>query len=96
MSDSAMMRLQRWFFSHCDGDWEHDDGIEVATLDNPGWFLKVSIAGTELEGRVVDWVRADRSDVDWVFYRSTGTVFEAACGPLNLEEAVEYFLDFAR
>ncbi|MCZ8158682.1 MAG: Imm53 family immunity protein [Rhizobiaceae bacterium] len=45
----ALFRLNRWFLSQCDQDWEHGDGIELRTLDNPGWLLRIDIGGTELE-----------------------------------------------
>ena len=33
----TIKRLEKWFFSHCDIDWEHDNRIEIYNLDNPGW-----------------------------------------------------------
>ena len=41
----------RWYGAQCDGAWEHQQGVKIETLDNPGWLLKVSLAGTSLEGR---------------------------------------------
>lgn len=32
---AALTRLQRWYSSVCDGDWEHQFGVNVSTLDNP-------------------------------------------------------------
>jgi hypothetical protein len=29
--------LQAWYAEQCDGDWEHQFGVSVETLDNPGW-----------------------------------------------------------
>lgn len=29
--------LQKWYKSQCDGDWEHEYGIKIETVDNPGW-----------------------------------------------------------
>jgi hypothetical protein len=33
---AALEFIVAWFARHCDGDWEHDLGIRIATLDNPG------------------------------------------------------------
>ena len=32
---SMMGFLQSWYQSQCDGDWEHEFGIRIETLDNP-------------------------------------------------------------
>ncbi|WP_081062456.1 Imm53 family immunity protein [Burkholderia cepacia] len=37
----SLTALQRWYESRCDGVWEHAHGIEVVTLDNPGWKVKL-------------------------------------------------------
>jgi hypothetical protein len=29
MSQDALDRLQAWYADQCDGDWEHDEGIEI-------------------------------------------------------------------
>lgn len=94
MSETAIQRLQAWFHEQCDGDWEHTWGLTIETLDNPGWKFSVDLEASGVEGRDFDWVKLERSEHDWLFFRSTGSVFEAACGPLNLEETLEQFLDF--
>lgn len=95
MTESSISRLQRWYLAQCNGDWEHSWGLKVDTLDNPGWTLKVDLTETALAGRASGWTKVERSGADWIFYRSTGAVFEAACGPSNLEEAIEAFLAFS-
>ena len=32
--------LQEWAMSQVDGDWEHELGISISMLDNPGWIFK--------------------------------------------------------
>ena len=41
-------RLSAWYAKHCNGDWEHSDGVKIETLDNPGWLAKVDIASTPI------------------------------------------------
>jgi hypothetical protein len=84
-----------WFRDHCDGDWEHDLGIRLATLDNPGWSLDVHIAGTDLEGIVVESRFTEESEHVWLQWRSTGRTFEANCGPNDLPRALAAFRAFA-
>ncbi|WP_442914257.1 Imm53 family immunity protein [Kribbella sp. NBC_01245] len=95
MTTTALLFLIDWFAAHCDGDWEHDLGIRIAPLDNPGWSLDVSTADTELKGRVIDWVRIDDDENGWLHWRSTGIAFEARCGPVDLQRALDAFRSFA-
>lgn len=50
MSDDLAWLLE-WFAAQCDGDWEHEYGIRIGTLDNPGWRIRISLIGTELENK---------------------------------------------
>jgi hypothetical protein len=87
--------LVAWYGAHCDGDWEHQFGISITTLDNPGWYLTVNVTGTEVEERSFARVEVERSDTDWVFYWCDGSRFTAACGAANLVESLGYFRAFA-
>jgi hypothetical protein len=51
MGDAATVlgRLQEWYRSRCDGDWEHSYGVKVETLDNPGWLVTVDLEDTPWE-----------------------------------------------
>lgn len=40
-----------WYRSECNGDWEHAYGIQIDTIDNPGWSLKIDLLETSLEGK---------------------------------------------
>lgn len=42
--------LQAWYATQCDGEWEHEHGVSIETLDNPGWFLKLDLRETSLDG----------------------------------------------
>jgi hypothetical protein len=46
--------LERWYEAQCRGEWAHDKGVNIQTLDNPGWLMKVDLQGTDLEGRMAD------------------------------------------
>jgi hypothetical protein len=94
-TDHPLSFMTGWFADHCDGDWEHDLGIRLATLDNPGWALDVSIGDTELAGAATEWHRNDKSDLEWLHWRSTGEMFEARCGVADLPRALEAFRMFA-
>jgi len=86
--------LQSWYRRHCDGDWEHQHGVELGTLDNPGWRLAIDLQGTELEGRTLERHVTERSEDDWLHAWSDGSKFHVAAGPLNLAEAIDLFRRF--
>lgn len=86
--------LLQWYLTQCDGDWEHRYGIDIHTLDNPGWALKIDLIATPLQGKALERTIVDRDPNDWVQLWSDGATFEAACGPQNLPEAVEGFKRF--
>jgi hypothetical protein len=84
-----------WYRSRCDGKWEHQYGIKIGTLDNPGWELAIDLAGTELESRVFDSVSREINELDWYTCRREGAVFRAYCGPTRLNAAIAEFLQWA-
>ena len=86
--------LEKWYASQCDALWEHGSGIDIDTLDNPGWRLKINIRGTKAEGKKLELVKLDRTENDWIHRWADGLQFDAACGPLNLSEAIQLFVDW--
>lgn len=83
--------LFEWFHSQCDADWEHSKGIQIGTLDNPGWYLSVNLVGTECEGQVFESVSIERSESDWLTCFVQDEKFEGPCGPFNLSEVLKIF-----
>ena len=47
--EPSLVWLMAWYESHCNGEWEHHNGISLESLDNPGWLLAVDLKGTALE-----------------------------------------------
>lgn len=88
-------KLCGWYERQCVDDWHEDFGVNISTLDNPGWSLKVDLKGTALEGKSFQEVGINRSDRDWVTARRSGDTFEAFGGPSNLNEMIESFLSWA-
>ena len=44
--------LENWYQSNCNEEWEHQFGIRIVTLDNPGWKVEIDLEGTKLENIV--------------------------------------------
>lgn len=56
--------LQSWRIAQCDGEWEHEFGIKIETIENPGWGIKIDLTGTELEYRQFDAIDDGYNDDD--------------------------------
>ena len=87
--------LYSWYYNHCNGDWEHANGIKIGTLDNPGWFIKISIEDTELETKHFDFLKLDRTENDWYRCLLEDKTFKGFCGPFNLPELLSIFRKWA-
>ena len=62
---SIIQWLQDGTKSQIDGDWEHELGISISMLDNPGWILSADISNYG------DFLKETKplgrdSDVDWI------------------------------
>lgn len=92
---SIMARLQRWYQRCCNGEWEHELGINIETLDNPGWSVTVDLEGTPLERARFSLPAEARSETDWIECRVQAAQFQGFGGLENLEELLTVFLDWA-
>lgn len=90
-----LLRLQEWYASQCDGDWEHQFGIHLDTLDNPGWKLTIDLEGTDLEMAQYTTQRWQRTDQEWIWCEVKERRFEARGGCRNLVDALQEFLGWA-
>jgi len=91
ISMDALEWLQQWYLSQCDGDWEHDSGITIDTLDNPGWRMEINLWGTTFSDLTLERITVERTDDNWYHAWIENNKFELACGPLNLTEGIEVF-----
>jgi len=93
--------LTDWFYSQCDGDWEHCFGIGINNLNGSEGFFKVGISETELEDKPFEAIEIKRSDSDWVQcsistkIRQGRPMFVGYGGLLNLPEMIKVFRDWA-
>jgi len=91
MSDDLLEWLQSWYTSQCDGDWEHQQGITIATLDNPGWSVEISLEGTVLADRLSIAGEQHFSEDNWLVYEIKDLKFQGFCGPRNLSQLLDVF-----
>jgi Immunity protein 53 len=93
--EAVLTWLQQWYSNQSNGEWEHVYGIEISTLDNPGWHIKVDLKDTGLERLSFEKVKIERTENDWVHCSIDDDVFKGACGPGNLTELLNHFRSFA-
>ena len=88
--------LARWYDAQCDGDWEHEFGPSISTIDNPGWSLKIDLVGTDCDGRTLDCIEYNGDDeIDWWTCWTEENTFHGAGGPLHLRSLLQAFRDWA-
>jgi hypothetical protein len=88
-----LSRLEEWYAARCNGIWEHGSGIQIDTLDNPGWRVKIPLDDTPKESNLLERQQIQReNEDDWIQYWTEGRTFHIARGPMNRSEALEIFL----
>lgn len=77
--------LEKWYANHCNDSWEHDNGILIETIDNPGWCVSIDITGTILDGLEIPYSIREISENDWIGYSVLNNVFKGVgdAGKLN-------------
>lgn len=83
--------LQNWYATKCNGDWEHQFGVSIDTIDNPSWTLSIDLIGSPLAGRVEHCRRTERTVRDWYAWEIRGEKFIAHGGPKNLSDLIGLF-----
>ena len=91
----TLKRLEDWYRSVCNGDWEHTYGVTLETVDNPGWLLKVDLIDTPLYEREFSAIHNRRSEYDWFHCEIVDGVFRGSCSTGALEELISCFLSWA-
>jgi hypothetical protein len=92
METTLLTRLQNWYITNCDDVWEHQFGVSIATLDNPGWKVKINLLDTCLQELRYE-KQFDNGTFNWLSIKVTEKVFEATGDPSKLTIILETFLD---
>lgn len=89
-----LSRIQRWYTINCNGDWEHEYGLSIKNIDNPGWWVTINLVDTCVKQTTIPYVLLhERTNTDWFGYEVKNGLFEGSGGPENLTEILTYFLD---
>lgn len=87
--------IENWYKQQCDGEWEHDYGVHIYTVDNPGWLINISVMYTTLEDVELDVDNTEKSEDDWFQYRIKDGEYFAAGDPNKLLFLLEKFKEIA-
>lgn len=94
ISNNLLHFLEEWYESQCDEDWEHEFGIAIDTLDNPGWTLAIDLAGTECENQPFNEINWEKDENNWVQCNVVNNQFLGSGGPRNLQNLIQIFFDW--
>lgn len=83
--------LQKWYQQNCNRVWENFCGIEIGTLDNPGWYVHINLEATPFEGLVMKELRKENGEDDWLVCKISDHVFEGVGDSFKLKEILETF-----
>ena len=92
---SALADLQRWYSAQCGGEWEHAYGIEIGTLDNPGWSVSIDLTDTALADAPFNEVSDSEPERGWIHCCVKNRRFEGHGGPHMLGRIIRTFLQWA-
>lgn len=90
----VMSWLQNWYFQYCDGYWEHNENINIHTIDNPGWRITIDLEGTHFENKLFKNIKEEINDNNWYHCFLRNGKFEGAGGPCNLIDIIYIFKDW--
>jgi hypothetical protein len=95
MTSDVLRRLEGWYTAQCNDVWEHQYGVLIETIDNPGWRLRIDLTRTALANQRFEEVTIERNAHDWIHCKVLEQRFEAFGGPRNLSEMTDRFLNWA-
>jgi Immunity protein 53 len=86
---NTIERLQNWYASKCDGEWEHGEGVKINSLDNPGWSIEIDAPST---GRM-SFLQGEDGKYPWIEIEAKGDEIHACCGPNDLEKTLAIIMN---
>lgn len=91
---SRLAEIAQWYISNCDGEWEHQYGLKIGTLDNPGWSVVINLDETNLNGKAFQRIEDHQSPDSWIVCWVEANTFHGVGDPARLEEILGIFLDW--
>jgi hypothetical protein len=87
--------LQAWYLRRTNGDWEHQYGIRIETLDNPGWRVSIDLSDTYLAFKPFAPIFDENGPLNWVHCKVIEHRFEGHCAVPKLGTVLEILREWA-
>ena len=74
--------LIRWFNERCNGEWEHQNGLDITTTDNPGWLIRIKAELVPIESKdhvIIKIGEYGNDDKPWLEIRVQDGELLASC-----------------
>ena len=88
--------LQNRYKAQCNGDWEHNFGIKIDNIDNPGWSVLIDLDGTLLETKPFTRIKRFESPTIWMECWVEDGKFKAFGAPDCLVDILTVFVEWAK
>lgn len=69
MTKNLLIWLGDWYQSNCNGDWEHEYGTAIETIDNPGWAITIDVSETIFNAKQMPWFFVENNTNDWYGFK---------------------------
>jgi len=89
--ENTLEWLQNWYSSQCNGDWEHEYGIKIETLDNPGWTISIDLANTQCENKSFAPMNLRKDGQNWIQCTVIDNQFKGAGTASSLIKILDIF-----
>lgn len=94
MKENNINWLCEWYSNNCDGDWEHQNGVVIETIDNPGWNIIINIKSNLGKIEDIPWIHYEVDVNDWMGYKIENKRFEASGDASKLNLLIGLFREF--
>lgn len=85
--------LQDWYAQNCIDEWEHFYGLEIRTLDNPGWYVNIDLSETKYQNLMMEKIKREIGEDDWIVCEIVNGVFRGFGDSHKLEEILNIFIN---
>lgn len=87
--------LSCWYQVFCDREREHLYGIDIETIDNPGWSIKIALNDTTLSHKCFAPIEREWETGHWLTCYVHNDCFIGFCGLQDLNELLSIFRKWA-
>lgn len=91
---NGLKKLEDWYSEQCDGDWEHEFGIRIENIDNPGWKIVIPLEKTIYESLFFEEIEVNRTENDWIHCKKDEGHFKGWGGSNNLNDILKIFFSW--